>query len=181
MEEWPVGKAPQGVEFGFSPLICSFFFLNQDVGGKQRKVLSHRHLWGRRQTFREARPGTVALTMLEDDCTGQFPELQLFSPRNRHACPWGLKRRAQHFRGRATWASWPGGCRVSDWWWEMMGTGDLVAEERWTHVRDIYGVRTAECVGDKKLRTVKMTLQPFTLAVRGTIVQAGMPGGEWIQ
>lgn len=35
-----------------------------------------------------------------------------------------------------------------------------------------------ECVGNKKLRTVKMTLQPFTLAVRGAVVQAGIPGGE---
>lgn len=33
-----------------------------------------------------------------------------------------------------------------------------------------------ECVGDKKLRTVKMTLQPFTLPIRGCVVQAGIPG-----
>lgn len=37
---------------------------------------------------REVGAGTQALIMPEDDCTGQlFPELQLFSPRNRQARP----------------------------------------------------------------------------------------------
>lgn len=76
------------------------------------------------------------------------PRVAILCPEKQTRPPLRIKEEGSAFQRKAMWASWPGGCRGSDQWWEMMRTWDLVAGERRTHVRDVYGVRTVWVCGE---------------------------------